>query len=106
MWVRWSLPRFRFDQLMQIAWRGLIPITLTLVMATALLVYFTGGRTADYVDGGTALMFLGVNFVLLAVIGIASTLLPAAPDTNRKIAVPDSRFRRTPLPAATATAGA
>jgi NADH-quinone oxidoreductase subunit H len=99
MWVRWSLPRFRFDQLMRIAWRGLIPITLVLVMATALLVYFTGGRTADYVDGGTALMFLGMNVVLLAVIGIASTLLPAAPDTNRKIAVPDSRFQRTPLPA-------
>jgi NADH-quinone oxidoreductase subunit H len=99
MWVRWSLPRFRFDQLMQIAWRGLIPITLTLVMATALLVYFTGGRTVDYVDGGTALMFLGMNVIVLAAIGVAAILLPAPPDTNRKIAVPDSRFQHTPVAA-------
>ena len=106
MWVRWSLPRFRFDQLMQIAWRGLIPITLALVIATALLVYFTGGRTTDFVDGSTALMFLGMNLVLLAIIGIVSTLMPAPPDTNRKIAVPDSRFQRTPLPATTAAAAA
>jgi len=106
MWVRWSLPRFRFDQLMQIAWRGLIPITLALVIATALLVYFTGGRTTDFVDGSTALMFLGMNLVLLAIIGIVSTLMPAPPDTNRKIAVPESRFQRTPLPTTTAAAAA
>ena len=43
MWVRWSLPRFRFDQLMNLAWRGLIPISLALLMVTAIVVYFCGG---------------------------------------------------------------
>jgi hypothetical protein len=26
MWIRWSWPRFRYDQLMAIAWRTMIPL--------------------------------------------------------------------------------
>jgi len=40
MWIRWTLPRFRFDQLMRLAWRGLVPLGMALVGVTALLVYF------------------------------------------------------------------
>jgi NADH-quinone oxidoreductase subunit H len=36
--IRWSLPRFRYDQVMRLGWRGLLPIGLLNVMATALLV--------------------------------------------------------------------
>jgi NADH-quinone oxidoreductase subunit H len=36
--IRWALPRFRYDQVMSLGWRGLLPIALLNVMATALLV--------------------------------------------------------------------
>jgi hypothetical protein len=36
---------------------------------------------------------------MLVLTMIISTIIPAAPDTNRRIRVPGSRFANTPLPA-------
>jgi NADH-quinone oxidoreductase subunit H len=101
MWVRWSLPRFRFDQIMNLAWRALIPISLFMLLATAVTVWALGpeGRFDLRINGKMALVLIIVNGVVLVATMLTSTLIPAAPDTNRKIRVPGSRFEKTALPA-------
>jgi NADH-quinone oxidoreductase subunit H len=101
MWTRWSLPRFRFDQLMQLAWRGMIPISLAIVLVNALVLFFAAPHNQTYIDhrridGSLALTFLITNAALMAIIMFASRLLPAPPDTNRRIPVPNSRFNPAP----------
>ena len=106
MWTRWSLPRFRFDQIMMLAWRALIPISLALLMVTAVVVYLWRGtpRFDLRVTGGMALALLAANVVLIGAAMVLSLMIPAAPATNRKVRIPGSRFARTPLPAGRAVA--
>ncbi len=104
MWVRWSLPRFRFDQIMDLAWRALIPISLAQFFITAIVIWFFAGTERAFMrlPGRMALALLAANVVLLAVTMVLSTLIPAGADTNRRIKIANSRFTRTPLPAGAA----
>ncbi|HET6510722.1 MAG TPA: NADH-quinone oxidoreductase subunit NuoH [Candidatus Kapabacteria bacterium] len=40
IWVRWSIPRFRYDQLMNLGWKVLLPIGIANVMLTAVIKYY------------------------------------------------------------------
>lgn len=38
MWVRWTIPRFRYDQLMDLGWKKLIPLALANMLITAIII--------------------------------------------------------------------
>lgn len=40
IWVRWTIPRFRYDQLMHLGWRILIPLALLNMLATGAVILF------------------------------------------------------------------
>ncbi len=49
MWIRWTLPRFRYDTLMDLAWKRMIP--LALINLTATMVILWGLRDLDMFGG-------------------------------------------------------
>ena len=83
MVVRWTLPRFRYDQLMNLAWRMLIPLSGLLLVGTSVLVYM--GRTQWW-------WMLAMNLTLGAAIYVAQPILPRVRGSNEKVRLPGSRF--------------
>jgi len=39
VWVRWTLPRFRYDQLMDLGWKFMLPLSIANIFVTGFLIY-------------------------------------------------------------------
>jgi len=67
IWIRWTLPRFRYDQLMSLGWRFMLPLALSyiVIIASVILVLDSAGITR----GAMYSSILGaVNMVLVVLV--------------------------------------
>ncbi|MDP1843568.1 MAG: NADH-quinone oxidoreductase subunit H, partial [Sediminibacterium sp.] len=44
MWIRWTIPRFRYDQLMNVGWKKLIPLALFNMLLTGAMILWMQGK--------------------------------------------------------------
>jgi NADH-quinone oxidoreductase subunit H len=81
-WLRWTLPRFRYDQLMDIGWKWLIPSALINIALSAIAIFlvqafngYRGMKTIESLDRGLNLTMPGK--VIMIVIGFAGLFITA-----------------------------
>ncbi len=46
LWFRATFPRYRYDQIMRLGWKALIPVTIVWIVVEGILVYFKVGPWA------------------------------------------------------------
>ncbi len=68
IWVRWTLPRFRYDQLMALGWKVMLPLSLIYLMVLATAIWFLHERLGWGYNPRFAAALGGLNVVLLVLL--------------------------------------
>lgn len=90
MLLRWTIPRFRFDQLMGLAWKVFIPLTVVNVLAVMIVRQFA--QTYGWGNGVQGVLLFAISIVLL----IGAALLNLRPPETR-YDIGDVRQRRSEI---------